>query len=82
MNITPKTITVPQPSRSYQLDKLNAIHTCLDDPENKVLRVILREAQPELVITISGAEYEALGQWSDDTLCAFLVQKLALQIVE
>jgi hypothetical protein len=79
MNIQPKTVVQTNTIQiSYNITKLNDIHVTNDDPYRKILRVNLMEAMPPQIITFTGADYDALGQWTDDALNSGIMAKLGL----
>jgi len=79
MNIEPKTVTDTKTvTSSFSISKLNDSHVTMDDPMRKTLRIQLVEAMPPQNVIISAAEYDSLGQWTDESLCTFLVAKYGL----
>ena len=81
MKIQPIQISNPQPAKIFSLKTLAENHSTQDDPAKKVLQIILREALPPQTLVVVGAEYDALGQWTDATLNQYIIGKLGLVIV-
>lgn len=79
MTIVPKNTSY---STTFRMVKLDDVHVTSDDPIRKNLRITLHEAQPPQTILVSGAEYESLGQWTDESLNDWLVTKLGLVVVQ
>ena len=79
MNIQPKTITSTKTvTSSFSFTTLNDAHITNDDPIRKTLRVTLSEALPPQVVSVTGSDYDALGQWTDDSLNAYIIDKYGL----
>lgn len=82
MNIEPKTITESRTvNMTFTLTTLSDVHMTSDDPFRKILRVSLSEANPPQQVSITGNDYENLGQWTDSSLNDFLITKYGLVIV-
>jgi len=82
MNIEQKIVSDTKTvTSSFTISKLNDTHVTMDDPIRKTLRIQLSEAMPPQNVIISGAEYDSLGQWTDETLTSFLVAKYGLTVV-
>lgn len=82
--IKPKNLSLTHSeTRSFNITKLEVLRT-IDDPKAKVLRVLVSGAVFPVVIDDAGEtkDYTTLGQWTDDSLEKFLVQKLGLTVVE
>jgi hypothetical protein len=77
MQITPKTLAMVQ-ERTVTLNEFMVDET-VDRKGKGTLFIRLKGGYS---LTISGAEYEQLGQWTDDSLDAFLVAKLGLEPAE
>jgi hypothetical protein len=84
MNIIPKDITTTNTivnTVNFKLSKLNDLHITNDDPIRKVLRVNLVEAVPPQTLVIKDAEYDSLGQWTDDSLLTYIINKYGIQVI-
>ena len=80
--IQTKTVTTTRSiSSSFSISTLNDSHLTVDDPIAGKLKVQLIEAKPQTFITIDGADYTSLGQWTDSSLNQFLIQKLGLTVI-
>ena len=62
INVVPKTVTVV-PAKTADLSAVT--WRTLDDSFNKKLRIQDNNA---ISIVVEGADYDALGQWTDDTI--------------
>ena len=82
MNIEPKTITDTKTiNMTFTLNTLSDFHVTSDDPFRKILRVSLSEANPPQQVSITGNDYDSLGQWTDQSLNDYLVTKYGLVVV-
>ena len=82
MNIETKIVTTSRTTdTTFTISSLNSSHMTWDDPARRFLRIQLIEASPPQSIMIEGDEYDSLGQWTDESLCAFLVAKYGLVTV-
>jgi hypothetical protein len=82
MNIEPKTITDSRTiSMTFTLNNLSDFHVTSDDPFRKILRVSLSEANPPQQVSITGNDYDSLGQWTDQSLNNYLVAKYGLVVI-
>lgn len=82
MNIEPKTITDSKTiNTTFVLNTLSDAHMTNDDPFRKILRVSLTEASPPQQISITGNDYDSLGQWTDESLNQYLINKYGLVVV-
>ena len=72
INVIKKTVVV-EPARTAEVASLT--WRTLDDGFNRRLRVIVNGA---VVLVVEGAEYDALGQWTDDTIKGIILAKLGL----
>lgn len=82
MNIEPKTITDSRTvSMTFTLNTLSDVHMTSDDPFRKILRVSLTEANPPQQILINGTDYDTLGQWTDESLNNYIINKYGLVVV-
>jgi hypothetical protein len=77
MNIIPQTVEITS-SISFTLNTLNDNHITNDNPILKILKVQLNEAVPMKTLIFSGAEYDALGQWTDVSLNEYIINKYGL----
>jgi hypothetical protein len=81
MNIESKTVTTSRTTdTTFTISSLNGSHMTWDDPARRFLRIQLIEVSPPQNIMIEGDEYDSLGQWTDESLCAFLVAKYGLVV--
>lgn len=81
MNIETITITQTETNivnRVFTLTSLNDKHVTTDDPDRQILKIQLTEARPPQQIVVSGNDYIALGQWTDDSLTQYLITKFNL----
>lgn len=79
MNIESKQISESVTTiKTFTVDKLDEMHITTDNPFLKTLCVQLNEAIPSQLIAITGAEYDALGQWTDESLTAYIKSKYGL----
>lgn len=76
MKILPAQIQLQQPI--FSLTELHDNHPTMDNPRAKTLQVFLTEFHPAQSIKISGDDYIALGQWTDESLNQFLITKFGL----
>ncbi len=72
INVIKKTVVV-EPARTAEVASLT--WRTLDDGFNRRLRVIVNGA---VVLVVEGAEYDALGQWTDDTIKQTILARLGL----
>ena len=72
IKVIKKTVVVA-PARMAEVSALT--WRTLDDGFNRRLRVIVNGA---VVLMVEGAEYDALGQWTDDTIKGIILAKLGL----
>jgi len=78
INIETQTIRIAQPDKVFTMSQLAESHRTMDNPSNKRLQIFISEANPPMVIEVADAEYDALGQWDDGKLQAFIIDKLKL----
>lgn len=72
VNIIPKTVEVI-PAKTTSFSTL--VWRTTDDPFARKLQVIVNN---QYLLTFSGAEYDALGQWTDSDMKAIILAKYAL----
>lgn len=73
--IQPKTIELT-PARTAQINSIT--WRTNDDAFQRKLTVVVNNAT---MFQVSGADYDALGQWTDDTIRDLIVQRYGLQPV-
>ena len=73
MNVVPKTIELA-PARTALVSSVT--WRTNDDPFNRKLVVVVNNL---VTITVAGAEYDALGQWTDDTIKGLILARFALE---
>ena len=82
MNIEPKTITTTVTQKSSLIfDTLNDAHSTSDNITDKILIVEIPESTPPHNIVIQGDEYDKLGQWTDYSLNAYIIDKYNLKLI-
>ena len=72
INVVPKTVVV-MPARTTEVAAVT--WRTLDDAFNRRLRIQVNGA---VAITVEGADYDALGQWTDDTVKQIILTRLQL----
>jgi hypothetical protein len=72
INVTPKTVEVI-PARTAEFSSI--IWRTLDDSFNKRLQIIVNN---KYTINIVDNDYDALGQWTDDTVKNIVLAKYGL----
>ena len=72
INVVPKTVVVV-PARTADVTSLT--WRTLDDSFNRQLRIQVNSA---MSIVFAGADYDALGQWTDDTIKQIVLTRLQL----
>ena len=72
INVIPKTVEV-MPARTAQMTSVK--WQTLDDAFNRRLRISVNGS---VSISVEGAEYDALGQWTDDTIKGIILTRLQL----
>ena len=72
INVIQKTVVV-MPARTAEINSLT--WRTLDDPFRRRLQVMVNNMSP---ILIEGDEYDALGQWTDDTIKKLVITRLEL----
>ena len=72
INVVPKTVVVV-PARTTEVAAVT--WRTLDDAFNKRLRI---QVNSSVVIMVEGADYDALGQWSDETVKQIILTRLQL----
>ena len=77
MTPTPvKTKTIETiPARTAEISSLS--WRTVDDPFNRRLTVVLNNVA---TFQITGADYDALGQWTDDTIKGLILAKFGLEL--
>lgn len=74
LNIKTKTIELA-PARKAEISNLTWRTT--DDPFQRKLNIIVNNMT---AFQFSGADYDALGQWTDDTIKNLIMTKFSLQL--
>ena len=72
INVVPKTVVVV-PARTTEVAAVT--WRTLDDAFNKRLRI---QVNSSVVIMVEGADYDALGQWTDETVKQIVLTRLQL----
>lgn len=72
INVVPKTVVVV-PARTTEVATVT--WRTLDDAFNKRLRI---QVNSSVVIMVEGADYDALGQWTDETVKQIVLTRLQL----
>jgi hypothetical protein len=72
INVVPKTVVV-MPARTTEVAAVT--WRTLDDAFNQRLRI---QVDGSVAITVEGADYDALGQWTDDTVKQIILTRLQL----
>ena len=72
INVVQKTVVV-MPARTAEVNAVT--WRTLDDPFRRRLQIMVNNAAP---IVIEGDEYDALGQWTDDTIKKLAITRLEL----
>ncbi len=72
INVVLKTVVV-MPARTAEVNAVT--WRTLDDPFRRRLQIMVNNAAP---ILIEGDDYDALGQWTDDTVKKLVITRLEL----
>jgi hypothetical protein len=72
INVVPKTVVVV-PARTVEVTSLT--WRTLDDAFNRRLRIQVNNSAS---LSVEGADYDALGQWSDDDIKQIILTRLQL----
>ena len=72
INVVPKTVVVV-PARTAEVAAVT--WRTLDDAFNKRLRI---QVNGSVSIAVEGADYDALGQWTDETIKQIILTRLQL----
>ena len=72
INVVLKTVVV-MPARTAEVNTVT--WRTLDDPFRRRLQIMVNNAAP---ILIEGDDYDALGQWTDDTVKKLVITRLEL----
>ncbi len=72
INVVPKTVVV-MPARTTEVAAVT--WRTLDAAFNQRLRI---QVDGSVAITVEGADYDALGQWTDDTVKQIILTRLQL----
>ena len=74
INVVKKSV-VAVPAKTVDIEAVT--WRTLDDAFNRRLRIIVNGA---VQILVEGAEYDALGQWTDDTVKQLVLARLGLAL--
>ena len=72
INVIKKTVVVA-PARTAEVSSLT--WRTIDDAFDRRLRIVVNN---QVLIVVEGAEYDALGQWTDDTIKQIILTRLEL----
>jgi hypothetical protein len=72
INVVPKTVVVV-PARTTEVAAIT--WRTLDDSFSRRLRI---QVNSSISITVEGADYDALGQWTDETVKQIVLNRLQL----
>ena len=72
INVIKKTVVVA-PARTAEVSSLT--WRTIDDAFDRRLRIVVNN---QVLIVVEGAEYDALGQWTDETIKGIILAKLGL----
>ena len=72
INVVPKTVVVV-PARTAQVTSLT--WRTMDDAFNRRLRIQVNNSAS---ISVEGVEYDALGEWTDDSIKQIILTRLQL----
>ncbi len=72
INVVKKTVVVT-PARTAEVSSLT--WRTIDDVFDRRLRIVVNN---QVLIVVEGAEYDALGQWTDDTIKQIILTRLEL----
>lgn len=72
--VVPKTVEL-MPARTAQISQLT--WRTSDDAFQRKLQVVVNNAT---AFTITGADYDALGQWTDDTIKGLILARYGLEL--
>ena len=72
INVNPKTVTAV-PAKTVQVTQVT--WRTSDDAFKRRLQVVVNQA---VVIVVEGDAYDALGQWTDETIKALVLDRLGL----
>ena len=72
INVVKKTVVVT-PARTAEVSSLT--WRTIDDVFDRRLRIVVNN---QVMIVVEGAEYDALGQWTDDTIKQTILTRLEL----
>jgi len=72
INVIKKTVVVA-PARTTEVSSLT--WRTIDDAFDRRLRIVVNN---QVLIVVEGAEYDALGQWTDETIKGIILARLEL----
>ena len=72
INVVKKTVVVA-PARTAEVSSLT--WRTIDDAFDRRLRIVVNN---QVLIVVEGAEYDALGQWTDETIKGIILARLEL----
>ena len=75
INVVPKTVEVMAARAARSAEFSSVSWRTMDDGFNRRLQIVVNNS---LVIVVEGADYDALGQWTDETIKGVILTKLGL----
>ena len=72
INVIKKTVVVA-PARTAEVSSLT--WRTIDDAFDRRLRIVVNN---QVLIVVEGADYDALGQWTDETIKGIILARLEL----
>ena len=75
INVVPKNVEVMPARAARSVEFTTLSWRTMDDGFNRRLNIIVNNS---MVIVVEGAEYDALGQWTDETIKGVILTKLEL----
>ena len=72
INVVKKTVVVT-PARTAEVSALT--WRTIDDAFDRRLRIVVNN---QILIVVEGADYDALGQWTDETIKQTILTRLSL----
>ena len=76
INVVKKTV-VAVPAKTVDIEAVT--WRTLDDAFNRRLRIVVNGA---VQVLVEGADYDALGQWTDETVKQIVLARLGLEIAQ
>ncbi|MEI8292219.1 MAG: hypothetical protein WCH99_22335 [Verrucomicrobiota bacterium] len=75
INVVPKTVEVVPARAARSVEFTTVSWRTIDDGFSRRLQILVNNS---MVIVVEGAEYDALGQWTDETIKGVILTKLGL----